>query len=70
MANLEDLTGLSDPLYEARKGVYPKAVDGFFRRFKWAIMAVTLAIYYVTPWIRWDRIQLVNIPLGLFERLF
>jgi cytochrome c oxidase accessory protein FixG len=55
MANLEDLTGLSDPLYEARKGVYPKAVDGFFRRFKWAIMAVTLAIYYVTPWIRWDR---------------
>lgn len=55
MANLEDLAGLNDPLYEARKGVYPKAVDGFFRRFKWAIMAVTLAIYYVTPWLRWDR---------------
>ncbi|WP_336958958.1 cytochrome c oxidase accessory protein CcoG [Sphingobium aquiterrae] len=42
-------------LYEKRKGVYPKAVDGFFRRLKWAIMAVTLAIYWVTPWIRWDR---------------
>jgi cytochrome c oxidase accessory protein FixG len=55
MANLEDLTGLNNPLYEARKGVYPKAVDGFFRRFKWAIMAVTLLIYYATPWIRWDR---------------
>ncbi|MEO9467338.1 cytochrome c oxidase accessory protein CcoG [Parasphingorhabdus sp.] len=49
---------LLDPelqLYEKRKGVYPKAVDGFFRRMKWVIMAVTLAIYYVTPWIRWDR---------------
>jgi cytochrome c oxidase accessory protein FixG len=55
MANLEELAGSNNPLYEARKGVYPKAVDGFFRRFKWAIMAVTLAIYYVTPWIRWDR---------------
>ena len=30
-------------------------MDGKFRRLKWAIMAVTLAIYYVTPWLRWDR---------------
>jgi cytochrome c oxidase accessory protein FixG len=42
-------------LYEKRKGVYPKAVDGPFRRLKWAIMIVTLTIYYVTPWLRWDR---------------
>ena len=41
--------------YEKRKGVYPKAVDGTFRRLKWVIMAVTLGIYYITPWIRWDR---------------
>jgi hypothetical protein len=39
MANLEDLMGVDNPLYEKRKAVYPKAVDGFFRRFKWAIMA-------------------------------
>jgi cytochrome c oxidase accessory protein FixG len=45
----------SSDLYEKRKGVYPKAVDGFYRRLKWAIMAVTLAIYWVTPWLRWDR---------------
>ena len=31
----------SGDLYEKRKGVYPKAVDGFYRRFKWAVMAVT-----------------------------
>ncbi len=55
MPDLSELTGLGSPLYEARKGVYPKKVDGFFRRFKWAIMAITLAIYYITPWIRWDR---------------
>ncbi|WP_242123539.1 cytochrome c oxidase accessory protein CcoG [Sphingobium sp. Sx8-8] len=42
-------------LYEKRKGVYPKAVDGFYRRLKWAVMAVTLAVYWGTPWLRWDR---------------
>ncbi|WOE75334.1 cytochrome c oxidase accessory protein CcoG [Alterisphingorhabdus coralli] len=42
-------------LYAARKDVFPKAVNGFFRRLKWQIMAVTLAVYYITPWIRWDR---------------
>ena len=55
MSSPKDLTGPNQPLYEARKGVYPKAVDGFFRRLKWGIMAVTLAVYYITPWLRWDR---------------
>lgn len=55
MSNLGDLAGPGNPLYAKRTGVYPKAVDGPFRRLKWAIMAVTLAIYYITPWIRWDR---------------
>jgi cytochrome c oxidase accessory protein FixG len=30
-------------------------VKGSFRTMKWWIMAVTLGIYYITPWIRWDR---------------
>ena len=49
------LLGGGASLYEKRKGVYPKAIDGFYRRLKWAIMAVTLAIYWFTPWLRWDR---------------
>ena len=43
------------PLYAARKKVHPKRTKGTFRSLKWLIMAVTLAIYYVTPWLRWDR---------------
>ena len=42
-------------LYAAREPVFPKAVSGLFRRLKWWIMGVTLAVYYLTPWIRWDR---------------
>ncbi|MDQ0453861.1 cytochrome c oxidase accessory protein CcoG [Rhizobium paknamense] len=43
------------PLYEARKKIFPKRASGQFRQFKWLVMAVTLGIYYLTPWIRWDR---------------
>jgi len=54
MANAEDpYENMS--LYESRKKVYPKAVTGFFRTFKWQVMIVTLGIYYITPWIRWYR---------------
>src|SRR4051812_26622251 len=42
-------------LYARRKKIYPKRAHGRFRQFKWLVMLVTLAIYYVTPWIRWDR---------------
>ena len=42
-------------LYAAREPVFPKRVYGPFRNLKWIIMIVTLGIYYLTPWIRWDR---------------
>jgi cytochrome c oxidase accessory protein FixG len=45
----------SEPLFVARKKIHPKRVKGDFRRLKWIIMAITLAIYYITPFIRWDR---------------
>ncbi|MBD0416908.1 cytochrome c oxidase accessory protein CcoG [Oryzicola mucosus] len=46
---------LRKPLYEKRKKIFPKRASGRFRQFKWLIMAVTLGIYYLTPWVRWDR---------------
>lgn len=42
-------------LYKAREPIYPKSVKGVFRRTKWAMMAVLLAIYYIVPFIRFDR---------------
>ena len=45
----------SPSLYAAREPVFPRRVSGKFRTLKWVIMAVTLGIYYLTPWIRWDR---------------
>lgn len=42
-------------LYKAREKIFPKSVKGTFRSLKWTMMAITLTIYYVTPWLRWDR---------------
>ncbi len=42
-------------LYQKREQIYPKLVHGRFRSLKWAAMVVLLGIYYITPWIRWDR---------------
>ena len=44
-----------EPLYEKHQTVHNQRINGPFRRFKWFVMLVTLAIYSVTPWIRWDR---------------
>jgi hypothetical protein len=46
---------IRQPLYAKRKKIFPKAAEGRFRRFKWIVMLITLGIYYITPWIRWDR---------------
>ncbi len=43
------------PLYEARRKIYPQRVSGTYRRIKWAVLFVTLGIYYFTPFLRWDR---------------
>lgn len=42
-------------LYVAREPIFPKRVSGSFRNLKWVLMAFTLGIYYITPWLRWDR---------------
>ncbi|MEM9939658.1 MAG: cytochrome c oxidase accessory protein CcoG [Pseudomonadota bacterium] len=42
-------------LYAKRTQIYPKLAHGNFRMVKWAVMAVTLGIYYLLPWLRWER---------------
>lgn len=42
-------------LYKAREPIYPKLVFGKFRSVKWAFLIFSLAVYYILPWLRWDR---------------
>ena len=43
------------PLYAAHEWVYSRKVSGVFRQIKWAALVVLLGLYYVGPWLRWDR---------------
>jgi cytochrome c oxidase accessory protein FixG len=43
------------PLYAPRARVYPRAIAGKWRQIKWATLVVLLGLYYVVPWLRWDR---------------
>ena len=41
--------------YATRQKVYPKLASGRFRSVKWLVMAIALGVYYLLPWVRWDR---------------
>lgn len=48
---------MSEPVhyFAKRAKIYPRRTWGRYRKLKWAAMATLLAIYYLTPWLRWDR---------------
>ncbi|WP_349368143.1 cytochrome c oxidase accessory protein CcoG [Salinarimonas sp.] len=50
-----DETLIEGPLYAKREQLYVQKVDGTFRRIKWAVLVLTLGVYYLLPFVRWDR---------------
>jgi len=42
-------------LFKSRVRIHPKEAGGHYRAMKWAMMAFTLSIYYIVPWLRWNR---------------
>jgi cytochrome c oxidase accessory protein FixG len=65
------------PLYVAGKKVYPQSVHGTFRRIKWGLMAFCLGVYYLLPFVRWnrglgapDQAVLVDLPNSRFYFFF
>ena len=42
-------------LFAKKEVIYPKRVWGKYRKLKWIAMIALLGIYYLAPWLRWDR---------------
>ena len=57
-----------DTLYEVRKKIYPRAVHGWFARWRWALVWITQLIFYGLCWIEWNGRQAVL--FHLVERKF
>ena len=53
-----------EPLYEVRKKIYPRAVSGWFARWRVALVLLTQLVFYGTPWLAWNARQAVLFDLG------
>ena len=42
-------------LYAARTHIYPRSVSGRYRRLKWGIVVLAYGVYFLLPWLRWER---------------
>ena len=50
------MTGGSEPpLYAGRVPIHPRSVRGRFRRLKTGILVLAYGVYFLLPWLRWDR---------------
>lgn len=53
----------AEPLYQKHKKIYPRIAHGIFANLRKIAMWTLLAIYYLTPWMRWDGNQAVLLDL-------
>jgi cytochrome c oxidase accessory protein FixG len=41
--------------YQKRIPIYPRSVTGRFRTLKYGILILAYSVYYLLPWLRWER---------------
>ncbi|HET7763980.1 MAG TPA: cytochrome c oxidase accessory protein CcoG [Burkholderiales bacterium] len=66
LKNVEVLprNAVEEPLYEVREKIYPRAVSGWFARWRLALVLATQLVFYGTPWLEWNGRQAVLFDLG------
>lgn len=45
----------TEHLYQERAPIFPRSVKGRFRSIKWGILALAYGVYFLLPWVRWER---------------
>src|SRR5512146_3033657 len=53
----------SESLYARRKKIYVRSVDGFFVKWRWALVWITQALFYGLAWLPWNGRQAVLFDL-------
>lgn len=46
---------MSEQLYQERIPIFPRSVKGRFRTLKTAILVLAYSVYFLLPWLRWER---------------
>lgn len=50
-------------LYEARRKLYPRSVNGVFAQWRWVLVFATQLLFYGLPWLGWGERQAVLFDL-------
>ena len=50
-------------LYQRQPKIYARAVSGWFAAWRWALVALTQAVFYGLPWLQWNGRQAVLFDL-------
>ena len=59
---------MSADAYQARIPIYPRSVKGRFRMLKTAILVLAYGVYFLLPWLRWDRAGTTGQAVLLVDR--
>lgn len=51
-------------LYAKQEKIYPRSVDGWFFRWRWAMVWLTQVVFYGLPWLDWNGRQAILFDLG------
>ena len=51
-------------LYQTEQTIHPRAVSGWFARWRWALVWATQVLYYGLPWLEWNDRQAVLFDLA------
>lgn len=54
-------------LYKKHERIFPKRASGKFRKIKWIVLAATLGIYFILPWLTWYRGEGITDQAVLFD---
>jgi cytochrome c oxidase accessory protein FixG len=55
---------VEEALYEVRRKIYPRAVSGWFARWRLAMVFLTQIVFYGAPWLPWNERQSVLFDLA------
>lgn len=59
---------MSEPaLYQKRIPIFPRSVRGRFRNLKYAVLVLAYSVYFLLPWVRWQRPGAVPDQAILFD---
>ncbi len=59
-------------LFEERVPIYPRSVQGRYRTIKWLVLILAYGVYFVLPWVRWQRESSVDqaVMFDIHDRIF